>query len=391
MRTIRGIDAAREVLLKRASTSPGSIDEREQTVRQIIADVADRGDAAVLEYTRKFDYAGLYTVTLNVSDAAKNWDTDTMMLTVRDIEKPKADPGPDRTEDQGTLIIFDASSSSDNVGIINFTWTFKYNNTDHKLYGELASFIFELPGYYQTTLEVIDARGNSDSSVVNITILDTTKPIAKAGDDRTIRVNNMTSFDAASSWDNIGIINYTWMFSYNGTQIELYGPKTMFRFGLEGNYSIILTVKDAAGNRNDDQLVVMVIRDPIHDEKDNISSDDDNKIDDENDIQNNSDQNGSENYENLTEDEDKSSDESNLTAMVIGIIVIIVIIVLIFIIFLMQKRKKEGTPKEDGKNEQVQEPKLEPGTPPIPQPEQTTIGPKKLEEEQESKNKIDRS
>ncbi|HEY91518.1 MAG TPA: histidinol dehydrogenase [Dehalococcoidia bacterium] len=70
MRTIRGIDTAREILLKRASASPGSIDEREQAVRRIIADVADRGDAAVMEYTRKFDYAGLESLEVS-RDAVK--------------------------------------------------------------------------------------------------------------------------------------------------------------------------------------------------------------------------------------------------------------------------------------------------------------------------------
>jgi len=59
MRTIQGITAARDIFSKRASSSPGGIDDREQAVRQIISDVTERGDAAVLEYTRKFDYTGL--------------------------------------------------------------------------------------------------------------------------------------------------------------------------------------------------------------------------------------------------------------------------------------------------------------------------------------------
>ena len=65
MRTIRGIDAAREVLSKRASSGPGDINNREQAVRRIIADVADRGDAAVMEYTRKFDYAGIESLEVS--------------------------------------------------------------------------------------------------------------------------------------------------------------------------------------------------------------------------------------------------------------------------------------------------------------------------------------
>ncbi len=64
MRIIRGISAARKALARRSR--PGlATDSREQAVRDIIADVARRGDAAVLDYTERFD--GVRPASLEVS------------------------------------------------------------------------------------------------------------------------------------------------------------------------------------------------------------------------------------------------------------------------------------------------------------------------------------
>src|SRR6266508_1628051 len=46
-----------------------SAEDVEQTVRAIIADVADRGDAALIELTKKFDRVDLAPIGLRVSEA----------------------------------------------------------------------------------------------------------------------------------------------------------------------------------------------------------------------------------------------------------------------------------------------------------------------------------
>jgi histidinol dehydrogenase len=54
MRIIEGFEAARKDLSRQAARAPES-DEREQQVRQIIDDVRRRGDAALFDYTEKYD------------------------------------------------------------------------------------------------------------------------------------------------------------------------------------------------------------------------------------------------------------------------------------------------------------------------------------------------
>lgn len=55
MKIIEGYDNAKAILSRQANRDITGDDEREKTVRQIINDVRKRGDAALYDYTRKFD------------------------------------------------------------------------------------------------------------------------------------------------------------------------------------------------------------------------------------------------------------------------------------------------------------------------------------------------
>ncbi len=64
MKIIEGYKSAKSILSRRISQKPGS-DERERTVRQIVDDVRDRGDVAVIEYTEKFDGVKLASLEID--------------------------------------------------------------------------------------------------------------------------------------------------------------------------------------------------------------------------------------------------------------------------------------------------------------------------------------
>jgi histidinol dehydrogenase len=55
MKIIEGYNSAKTALSRQTLKDSPDSDEREQTVRQIVNDVRDRGDAALFEYTEKFD------------------------------------------------------------------------------------------------------------------------------------------------------------------------------------------------------------------------------------------------------------------------------------------------------------------------------------------------
>ena len=117
-----------------------------------------------------FGDPGVYVVTLEVLDGAGLTDSHAIMVTVLDATPPASVAGPDRIVDVGILVIFDGSGSSDNVGIVNYTWTFNDGSANVILYGIHPSHTFSIPGTYTITLTVTDEAGNEgiDSFSVDV-------------------------------------------------------------------------------------------------------------------------------------------------------------------------------------------------------------------------------
>ncbi len=120
---------------------------------------------ASVNYT--FVTPGIYFITLNVTDEANNFYTDTLTITVKDITSPVAHAGNDKTTKVNTQINFDASSSNDNVGIISYQWNFGDGNTGA---GVITTHMYAQTGTYTVTLTVLDAAGNSNTDSATITI-----------------------------------------------------------------------------------------------------------------------------------------------------------------------------------------------------------------------------
>jgi len=214
-----------------------------------------------VDYT--FNQAGKYTIELEVNDEAGNHDTDIVNVSVLDNTNPVADAGEDKTVDQGVTITFDGSGSTDNVGIVQYTWTIlgsEYN-------GETVDYTFEQPGGYTVNLEVTDEAGNYATDIANVTVLDITNPVADAGQNQTIDIGTTVTFNGTGSYDNVGINSFEWRFDYNGTTETLFGPQPDFTFDETGDITITLTVTDIGGNTDSDTLVVTVegAGDPVAD------------------------------------------------------------------------------------------------------------------------------
>jgi PKD repeat protein len=197
-----------------------------------------------------FHDAGAYTVTLTVSDPSGNLATDTLEVTVLDITDPLAGPGDDFSVDQNSNVVFDGSASSDNVGVVEWTWTFEYGGGTVVLDGESPSHWFDRPGLYQVTLRVADAAGNSNEADLTLKVRDTVVPVAISLNNMEASKGDTITFNGTGSTDNVGIVNWTWRVEREGSaQYEVvYGPVAEFTIDEPGDYTVTLTVEDADGN-----------------------------------------------------------------------------------------------------------------------------------------------
>ena len=118
-----------------------------------------------------FHQVGLHEVTLTVRDTAGNENSLQISVNVVDSVSPAANAGDDAAVDSRNPHTFNAGGSSDNVGIVNYSWSFMYGGRERTLFGPTPTFYFVTPGNYTVTLTVTDGAGNSAMDTVNILVL----------------------------------------------------------------------------------------------------------------------------------------------------------------------------------------------------------------------------
>jgi PGF-CTERM protein len=117
-----------------------------------------------------FAMPGIYTVTLTVTDPSGLWDSDTTKVTVLDVTAPIAVPPTSVTIKVGQTVQFDGRSSSDNVGIVNYTWEYELAGVPYEVSGANITQPFDSKGNYTVKLEVEDAAGNSDTATFYVLV-----------------------------------------------------------------------------------------------------------------------------------------------------------------------------------------------------------------------------
>jgi hypothetical protein len=158
---------------------------------------------------------------------------------------------------QGTAVVLDGSLSTDDVGIVNFTWTFT-DAAPVALWGPVVTFRFVALGNRTVTLTVHDLIGNSDSALTWVDVIpDPEPPVARAGSDQTITLGQPALLNGSQSTDNVGIVNYTWRADSTGE--TRYGVAVTFLPDAGGLWHYVLTVADASGLTSQDVVNVTVV------------------------------------------------------------------------------------------------------------------------------------
>lgn len=214
-----------------------------------------------------FSMPGTYVITLNVTDRRGHWDSVNVTIVIRDTTSPVAHAGSDPPAHlpvkEGTLVTFDGSNSTDNVGPTYYTWScMSQMHQTVEMSGQISTYNFTTPGIYNVTLIVTDAAGNVGTDKLEITVLDVTPPRADLGSNLTVYVNENVVFDASASSDNVNITTYRW--TIDGRNQTTKSPLLLpISFPTPGTYTVTLTVTDTSGHSSTTEVTVTVSAIPL--------------------------------------------------------------------------------------------------------------------------------
>ncbi|MFQ6060240.1 MAG: PKD domain-containing protein [Thermoplasmata archaeon] len=215
----------------------------------------DFGDGS-LGFGRKVVYPyptqGSYEVSLTVRDILGEEDTVWASVLVLDATAPVAIAGEDRYVVAGEDVQLSASGSSDNIAIVNLTWTC---NQAVIGYGETLDHVFATPGIYYMTLLARDSAGNYGLDEFVVVAADVNPPEAVVDTKVTLTVGESWTFSASMCTDDFGIGNLTWYF---GDGQHSWGEQVNHSYDSEGVYIVTLVVEDLFGNSDKARIVVIV-------------------------------------------------------------------------------------------------------------------------------------
>jgi len=177
--------------------------------------------------------------------------------TLLDVVAPVSSPGAGLTGDQGAAIAFNASASTDNLGIASYAWDF---GDGSGATGSTGSHTYPNAGTYTAALTVWDYSGNSAMSTVTVTVRDTKAPVPLGGGDRSVDESQSLFFDGSASTDNVGVVSYAWDFG-DGSSASTATASHVYAH--PGVYQATLTITDAAGNSATSSFQVTVRSSPL--------------------------------------------------------------------------------------------------------------------------------
>ncbi|MBN1154304.1 PKD domain-containing protein [candidate division KSB1 bacterium] len=214
--------------------------------------------------THSYKKAGVYRVVLTITGDLRgdcdNSNTDELLVTVHNA--PLAQFSAVSITPVNRPVVLDASSSvSDEADIIEYLWDFGDGSEGS---GKMITHQYKDFGIYLIKLTIrTSANTICNSSIAQKMIIVNQQPVADAGDDRLVGVNQVFLLDGSKSMDPDGsIVAAHWDF---GSSESLSGIIARHRIGKVGRHPILLTVVDNTNAENNSAVdtVWVTVSDPV--------------------------------------------------------------------------------------------------------------------------------
>ncbi|WP_455212460.1 PKD domain-containing protein, partial [Kaarinaea lacus] len=209
------------------------------------------------------DVAGPYDIALVVYNGTEYSEQDIITITA---SLPIAHAGADFHVTTGNTVSLNGGGSSDTNGYpLTYSWVMlaKPANSVANLLApdsRTPSFVADLDGDYEISLNV----NNSfiDSLVDVVTVNATTMPIANAGNDQSVSVEQTVTLDGSASSDSTSLpLSYTWRLLSvpSGSGVSLTNANSVdptFTPDVEGSYTVGLIVNNGVEGSVEDSVTI---------------------------------------------------------------------------------------------------------------------------------------
>jgi PKD repeat protein len=215
----------------------------------------------------EFTEAGVYTVTLTVTDDDGLTNSTTLEITVNDPDDPNNE-APVAAITANPIngiaplpVLFSAENATDDKGIVQYEWDFNDGTTSTISSNSSAfSHTFTQAGVYAVVLTVTDEEGLTGSATITITVSETNVAPNAVATATPLEGNAPLEviFDGSASTDDIGIVSYTWDFGDGATSNEI---NPIHTYGFAGEFDVVLMVSD--GEFTDTAELTIVVTENI--------------------------------------------------------------------------------------------------------------------------------
>lgn len=231
---------------------------------------ATLSDTAVVNPSFTVDKAGTYVVSLIVNDGTVDSQADTVTISTLN-SAPMADAGADQSPHVTEVVTLNGAGSTDVDGdLLTYMWAFTARPQDSNaelsdVHAVNPTFTVDKAGTYVVSLVVNDGTVDSNQSdTVTISTLNSA-PVANAGTDQMVYVNDPVTLDGSGSTDVDGdLLIYTWAFTAKpadstATLNDPHAVNPTFTVDKAGTYVVSLIVNDGTVDSQPDTVVVSTI------------------------------------------------------------------------------------------------------------------------------------